>query len=493
MRDEGEPDILDSASTLGPALPATRTKVVATIGPASSDLETLRAMLRAGLDVARLNFSHGELAEHALTIARLRQAAELEGRPLAILQDLQGPRLRLRRVAEAQQIELGQAFVLDARTEPGDAQGAGIAFAEVLSEQVQPGDRILIDDGRLELAVRSAGGGRIDTEVRVGGPLRSRKGLNLPDTRIDLPPLTAKDRTDLAFGLAQGVDYVALSFVGSAAHVLALRALIGELGHAVPIIAKIERRPAVEAMHAIVEAADGVMVARGDLALEIGAERVPLVQKALIREANAHARPVITATQMLESMIENPRPTRAETSDVANAILDGTDAVMLSGETAIGDYPVETVEMMARFARVAEGMGRNGHLVRMMQAAADTQAISLEDHVSLSMYLTAETMRPDLLFAVTATGGTARRLARFRLPGWLVAFSPDEVTCQRLQFVSGIYTVHVPQTPPSWADFARHWVQERQLDAGLGILTEGGGTLRSSGATRLEMIDLRHG
>ncbi|MCB0060112.1 MAG: hypothetical protein KDE45_23900, partial [Caldilineaceae bacterium] len=164
-----------------------------------------------------------------------------------------------------------------------------------------------------------------------------------------------------------------------------------------------------------------------------------------------------------------------------------------SGETAIGDYPVETVEMMARIARVAEGMGRNGHLVRMMQAAADTQAISLEDHVSLSMYLTAETMRPDLLFAVTATGGTARRLARFRLPGWLVAFSPDEATCQRLQFVSGIYTVHVPETPPSWADFARHWVQERQLDAGLGILTEGGGTLRSSGATRLEMIDLRHG
>ncbi|MCB0215104.1 MAG: pyruvate kinase [Chloroflexi bacterium] len=488
MRDEGEPDILDSASTLGPALPATRTKVVATIGPASSDLETLRAMLRAGLDVARLNFSHGELAEHALTIARLRQAAELEGRPLAILQDLQGPRLRLRRVAEAQQIELGQAFVLDARTEPGDAQGAGIAFAEVLSEQVQPGDRILIDDGRLELAVRSAGGGRIDTEVRVGGPLRSRKGLNLPDTRIDLPPLTAKDRTDLAFGLAQGVDYVALSFVGSAAHVLALRALIGELGHAVPIIAKIERRPAVEAMHAIVEAADGVMVARGDLALEIGAERVPLVQKALIREANAHARPVITATQMLESMIENPRPTRAETSDVANAILDGTDAVMLSGETAIGAYPVEAVAEMTRIAIEIEPvldyakLGRRGveHGDARVTFAISGAAVQIAQEVGVAA-----------IIAITTSGWTAQRTAH-RRPGIPIIGATRKVdTFRRLALIWGVRPLLIPDyaTTDDMVDAAiRSAVAAGLVQAGDLVVVTSGLPFGISGTTNMVQV-----
>lgn len=420
---------------------AVRTKVVATIGPASSELETMRALLRAGLDVARLNFSHGEHADHAVLIERLRQASVLEGRPLAILQDLQGPRLRVGRLVDDVRLQPGGRFVLDGRSEAGDEAGCGMAYSAELSEQVTPGDRILIDDGRLELIVLQGGDGQVSTEVRIGGPLRSRKGINLPDTAIDLPPLTEKDRTDLAFGLAKGVDYVALSFVGSAAHVAELKALIADLGQEVPVIAKIERRPAVEAMHEIVEASDGVMVARGDLALEIGAERVPLVQKALIREANAHARPVITATQMLESMIESARPTRAETSDVANAILDGTDAVMLSGETAIGAYPVAAVAEMRSIATVIEpvldftDLGGRGimHGNSYVTFAISGAAVQIAREVGVSA-----------IIAITTSGWSAQRVAHRRPEIPIIGATRRKTTFRQLALTWGVSPLLIP-------------------------------------------------
>ena len=473
--------------------PAKKTRIVATIGPATSSPERLEQLIEAGLNVARINFAHGDLDGHRAVIQSLRSIARRMGRRVAVMGDLPGPKMRIGKLrTEPIYLVRGQPFTLRVGDDVGDQQGASMDFAG-LARVVKPGDYIYLNDGYVQLRVERVDGDTVQTTVVAGGELRSHKGVNFPGIDLGISAFTEEDRDFLAFAAAQQLEAVSQSFVATAADLRELRKAAQALKYDPMVIAKFERAGALQQMDAILAEADGIMVARGDLGVEIPIEEVAAVQKEIIMRARRAAKPVITATQMLESMVHNRRPTRAEVSDVTNAILDGSDAVMLSGETAIGDYPVETVEMMARIARVAEGMARNGQLVRAMQDAADARSISLEDHVSLSMYLTAETMRPDLLFAVTATGGTARRLARFRLPEWLVAFSPDEATCQRLQFVSGIYTVHVPETPPSWADFARHWVQERQLDAGLGILTEGGGTLRSSGATRLEMIDLRHG
>lgn len=472
--------------------PAKKTRIVATIGPATSSPERLEQLIEAGLNVARINFAHGDLDGHRAVIESLRTIARRMGRRVAFMGDLPGPKMRIGKLrTEPIHLARGEPFTLRVGDDVGDQHGAAMDFAG-LAQAVKPGDYIYLNDGYVQLRVERVDGDVVQTTVVAGGELRSHKGVNFPGIDLGISAFTAEDRDFLAFAAEQRLEAVSQSFVATAADLRELRSAARALNYDPMVIAKFERAGALQHIDAILAEADGIMVARGDLGVEIPIEEVAAVQKDIILRARRAAKPVITATQMLESMVHNRRPTRAEVSDVTNAILDGSDAVMLSGETAIGDYPVETVEMMARIARVAEGIGRDGQLVRIMQAAADAQAISLEDHVSLSMFLTAETMRPDLLFAVTATGGTARRLARFRLPEWLVAFSPDEVTCQRLQFVSGIYTVHVPETPPSWADFARHWVQERQLDAGLGILTEGGGTLRSRGATRLEMIDLRH-
>ncbi len=418
-----------------------RTKIVATIGPASSEQATIEGMLRAGLSVARLNFSHGDHESHARLIERLRKAARTVDRPLAILQDLQGPRLRVGAVDGVPELEPGRPFLLDGRREPGDADGVGMSYSEELGSQVSPGDRILIDDGRLELVVRRSQGGRVETEVRRGGKLRSRKGINLPDTFVDLPPLTEKDRDDLAFGLDQELDYIALSFVGSAAHVSELKRLIADRDRDVPVIAKVERSSAVEAMHEIVEAADGVMVARGDLALEIGAARVPLVQKALIREANAHARPVITATQMLESMIEAPRPTRAETSDVANAILDGTDAVMLSGETAVGAHPVAAVAEMSRIAAEIEpvldypALGRRGveHGQARVTFAISGAAVQIAREVGVAA-----------IIAITSSGWTAQRVAHRRPDIPIIGATRRETTYRRLALTWGVRPLLIP-------------------------------------------------
>jgi pyruvate kinase len=415
--------------------PHPRTKIVATLGPATNDIETLRQMIRAGVNVARLNFSHGVHADHAHHISLAREAARLEHSALAIMMDLQGPRLRVRTLAPDTILVKGAPFVLDAREAAGNQDGVGMSFAADLAAQIEAGERILIDDGRIELRVIQSDAGRVETLVEVGGPLGSRKGINLPDTRLNLPPLTKKDREDLDFGLAQDIDYVALSFVGSAEQAADLRRLIAERGSDLPIISKIERGEAVRAMHDIVVASDAVMVARGDLALEIGAEHVPIVQKELIREANAHATPVITATQMLDSMIDHPRPTRAETSDVANAILDGTDAVMLSGETAMGAYPVEAVTHMSRIASVVE---QKLDFSRLGSRGDDHSGGTVTYAISGAAVQIAEEVGVSAIIAITSSGWTAQRVAHRRPRTRIIGATRREKSFRRLALTWGV-------------------------------------------------------
>lgn len=418
-----------------------RTKVVATIGPASDEPMRLRAMLQAGMDVARLNFSHGTLEDHASRIQRLRDAAAAEDRPLAIMQDLTGPRLRVGRMRPDVVLRIAQPLLLTGEDLEGDESRATISQAQVLGEQVRPGDCILIDDGQLQLVVRRASAGHIETEVLVGGPLRTNKGINLPDTDLHLPPLTDKDLADLRFGLDASVDYIALSFVGAAGEVLDLKARIKAAGHDIPVIAKIERRQAVENLEAIVEAADAVMVARGDLALEIGAERVPVVQKEIIRVANERARPVITATQMLESMIEHPQPTRAETSDVANAILDGTDAVMLSAETATGAFPVEAVRQMKRIALEIERVLDHE---RLGSRGDDYGHGSVTYAISGAAVQIAAAVDATAIIAMTTSGSTAQRVADRRPRTPLYGATRSEATYRRLALTWGVEPIRTP-------------------------------------------------
>jgi pyruvate kinase len=471
--------------------PAKKTRVVATIGPASNSPAMIEKLITAGMNVARINFAHGTLDAHRAVIQTLRSVASRLQRRIAILGDLPGPKMRIGKLhSEPIRLERDQVFTLQVGDDLGDQTHAFMDFAR-LAQAVKPGDSIFLDDGYIQLGVEQVVGDAVRTRVIVGGELRSHKGVNFPGIDLGISAFTEQDHNLLRFAAEQRLDAVSQSFVSTANDLATVRNAAQALGYAPLIIAKIERAGAVQNIDAILEVCDGIMVARGDLGVEMPIEEVAAVQKEIILRAKLAAKPIITATQMLESMIHNRRPTRAEVSDVTNAILDGSDAVMLSGETAIGDYPEACVAMMTRIAQVAERMPDSNMLGEVLQTALQAKAISLEDHVSLSTYLTAQTMAPDLIFAVTASGGTARRLARFRQTNWIIAFSPNEATCQQLQFVRGVYTVHVPEYPASWADFARKWVSERSLTAELGILTEGGGTLRTRGATRLEMIDLQ--
>ncbi len=331
--------------------PSRRTKIVATLGPATDTPEALRALIGAGMDVARLNLSHSTHAEHARRVAMVRAEAAQAGRSVGILMDLQGPKIRTGSLVGDQPVELraGQRITITTAPVEGTAERVSTTY-EALPHDVQPGDRVLVSDGLIELRVLEASGAEVACEVVYGGTLRAHQGINLPGVQVSASSLTPKDAEDLRFGLCQGVDYVALSFVRQPSDVVSLKDLIASLGANTPVISKQEKPEALDHLDGILAVSDGVMVARGDLGVEMPPERVPAAQKSIIRAANRAAIPVITATQMLESMITSPQPTRAEVSDVANAILDGSDAVMLSGETAIGRYPLRAVEFMARIA-----------------------------------------------------------------------------------------------------------------------------------------------
>jgi pyruvate kinase len=418
-----------------------RTKIVATIGPGSANPETIRRMLAAGMTVARINFSHGDHASHTKTVNMLRDVAASEGRILAVLGDLQGPKLRLGTVkAGGMMLALGDEVVLTPY--PGQPAMIHLPHPDLIAA-VQPGSRLVIGDGEVEFTVAEKRGDTLRCFVTVAGLLESRKGVNAPGTDLPISCLSDKDRTDLNLITTLDFDFVALSFVRTAYDVQELRDLMKDKPRQIPIIAKIEKSEAIENLIAIRDAADGLMVARGDLGIEMPPQELPLLQKQIIRTCNEAGKPVITATQMLQSMVEHPRPTRAEASDVANAILDGTDAVMLSGETATGKYPVESVLMMKQIAEIVErefpyDQWRDRRL-------ALHENFGVTEAISASSCSVAEEIEATAIVSATLSGWTAQQIARYRPRAPILAVSPSAYTQRRLAMVWGVDCTLVPQ------------------------------------------------
>lgn len=412
-----------------------KTKIVATMGPASNSPKVIDELLLAGVNVCRLNFSHGTHEEHKSVICDIRAAAMRLDLPVAILLDLRGPKIRTGYL-EKGSVELKRGEMINITTEDikGDERLISTTYKE-LPRDVKPGDRILIDDGLIEVRVRGVNGNQVECEVIYGGILKEHKGMNLPGVNVSAPSLSQKDMEDMDFGIAQGVDYVALSFVRRASDVVALKDYLKGKGADIPIIAKIEKPEALESLESILEESDGIMVARGDLGVELSAEEVPIAQKKMISMANTAGKIVITATQMLESMITNQRPTRAEASDVANAVFDGTDALMLSGETAVGKYPVKAVEMMAKIAVQAEEADlTHRQLMRRKKAVAG----SFSQAVAFASYAASEELHSKAIVVFSQSGSTAKLVSKLRPPTPIVAFTPLEETKRRLSLVWGV-------------------------------------------------------
>ncbi|MGA2299537.1 MAG: pyruvate kinase [Candidatus Acidiferrum sp.] len=408
-------------------------KIVCTIGPATRSPRMIRKLLLAGMDVARLNFSHGTHAEHAQSFAMLREAAAAFEKPIAILADLQGPKIRTGALAGGGTVTLraGQQFVITTAKILGDSTRVSTIF-HPLPREVKAGDRILLSDGLIELRVERIRKQEVICQVVNGGLLGEHQGINLPGVKLRVPALTNKDREDLRFALAHGADYIAVSFVRRPEDVLLAKSLIRRARKDTPVIAKLEKPEAIENLEAILRASEGVMVARGDLGVEMSPERVPVVQKNIIARAREFRRPVITATQMLESMIENPRPTRAEASDVANAIFDGSDAVMLSAETASGKYPVEAVQMMARIIEEAEAsIHEYPRPVPQERLKVPETVAELVCHASLELHM-------KLIAVFTHSGFTARLISRYRPLVRIVAFTPEANTRRRMALLWGV-------------------------------------------------------
>jgi pyruvate kinase len=428
-----------------------RAKIMATLGPASRDEAVLRALIRAGVDLFRLNLSHGTREQHRETLRRVRGLAGEEGCHLPVVLDLMGPRYRLGRIAdEPRLLEPGEVVVLGA-----ESPGVDLPVDAEILDHLEPAERVLIDGGMIELCVESKEDGRVRARVVNGGPVKTRKGINLPDSALPFE-VSEKDRSDIAFAVAEGADYLAASYVGAAGHVEAVRAAAAASGGRLPIIAKIERASAIERLEEITAAADGLMVARGDLGVEVPLHTVPVLQKRIVAAGRLAGKPVIVATQMLESMIEQPRPTRAEATDVANAVFDGADALMLSGETAAGRYPVKAVETMARIIQEAEDYAREatgrptlqplGHVHARRSFALEAADAALEgeevlqvpDMVSSAAVFAAGQLAVSRIVAFSQSGFTARLVARYRPPSPITAFTPDVRVARQLQLVWGV-------------------------------------------------------
>lgn len=419
-----------------------KAKIICTLGPASNSDAMLDTLIEAGMDIARLNFSHGTKELHEETLHRVRNAAERKGKPVAVLQDLQGPKIRTGIMPDGG-VELsdGAEFIITADDVPlGDARRVGTTYPDLIGE-VHAGQTILLDDGYLSLEILAVSGNDIRTRVLKGGRLKSNKGIIVPGAVISAPSLSDKDREDLAFGLNAGVDAVALSFVRSERDVMELQAAMRWLGRRVPAIAKIERWEGVSDIEDIIRESDGIMVARGDLGLEMPAEEVPVLQKDIIRRCNMHGKFVITATQMLESMIEHPRPTRAEASDVANAIADGSDCVMLSGETSVGRYPLEAVRYMDRIIRAIE---RDAERPVRNYAQPEDIERNIADAIGRASCVLAEQIHAAAIVTLTTSGGTAEVIAKYRPRMPILALTDNDATLRRLSFVWGVHPVRIP-------------------------------------------------
>ena len=411
-----------------------RAKIVCTLGPAVNTPEAIRALVDAGMDVARLNMSHGTHADHDAVYRLVRQASDASGHGVGIFADLQGPKIRLGRVADGPvELTAGAGFTITTREVPGDAEIASTTYAG-LPGDVAAGDVVLIDDGKVRLQVEEVTDTDVRTTVVVAGPISNHKGINLPGVAVSVPALSEKDKDDLRWAMRRGVDFVALSFVRNAADAADVRAVMDEVGFRLPVIAKIEKPQAIEHLDEVIDAFDGFMVARGDLGVECPLEDVPFLQKDVIEKARRHAKPVIVATQMLESMIHSPAPTRAEASDVANALLDGADAVMLSGETSVGEYPIEAVATMARILESTEqhGLGR--------MARIDWQPRTRGGVIAKAAAEVADRVQATYLVAFTQSGDSARRLSRYRGQIPILAFTPEATTRSQLAMTWGVET-----------------------------------------------------
>jgi pyruvate kinase len=471
-------------------LPTHKTKIVATIGPASESADMLARLIRAGLDVARLNFSHGNPEKHAQVIQRIRDAARETGRRVAIMADLPGPKLRLGKIdPEPIQLVPGARFTLTNEDIVGNAQRASTTFQE-LPRVVKPGNRIFLNDGIVQLVVNRVVGNDVECAVAVGGELRSRKGLNLPGVDLGISAFTEHDRACLEFALEHGVDAVSQSFVERAADIHVVRTAAAKMGRQPFIIAKIERADALAHFDEILAASDGIMIARGDLGVEVPIEEIASIQKQLIAKTNLAGQPVITATQMLESMVSSRLPTRAEATDVANAILDGTDCVMLSGESAVGRFPEEAVTMLAKIAAFTEThrpprsfAAQHEFVQQKAPARARDRMASLVEHAL-------HTVPCDLVLVPTRGGMVARAISRFKPAVWIIAPSSDCAACQNLAFSYGVYPIDLAEEPDDWREWITRWVRESGITAERVLLVAGPSPRNPKANYRIELMRL---
>ncbi len=472
-------------------LPDNKTKIVCTIGPASATQEIMERMLDAGMNVARLNFSHGAFDSHRQVIANLRAAARATGKHLAIMADLPGPKIRVGQFKE-EPVELvpGDAMVLTTDDIVCDQDRVSVSFKR-LPQVVRRGHALYLNDGIIQLEVLSVEGNDVSCKVVVGGELRSHKGLNLPGIDLGMSAFTERDHEWLKFAAEERIDAVSQSFVETGADIRAVRQAAEELDYHPFIIAKIERSNALDHMDSILDEADGIMIARGDLGVEVPVERTALIQKELMRKANRRATPVITATQMLESMTHSRRPTRAEATDVANAILDGTDCVMLSGESAMGRYPVDAVAMLAGIAAAIEPHREPVTVQGLFDGVELKGRLKPAHLVAVGVEASIRFATPAAVFVPTRSGATARSLALCRLPVWIIGVSSEQQTCQDLAFSYGVYPVFDPVHPDDWNAYVRDWLESHQLAGDLAVVTEGPSRRHPDAHNRMEIIDLR--
>ena len=429
-----------------------KTKIICTMGPRTMDKIILKELIAGGMNVARFNFSHGSYEEHAERIALVRQVSEQLGIPVALMLDTKGPEIRTGLLKDGKKVSLeqGKEFTLYTEEREGDETGCSITYQQLVYD-VRKGDTILIDDGLIGLEVQRVSADKIECIIKNGGELGERKGVNVPNVKIHLPGVTQKDREDILFGIEQGVDYIAASFVRNSDCIMDIREILEDNhGRDIGIIAKIENAEGVENFDEILDAADGIMVARGDLGVEIPADQVPHIQKKIIHKCNRKCKPVVTATQMLDSMIRNPRPTRAEAGDVANAIYDGSDAIMLSGETAMGKYPVEAVRMMAKIAETTEAHLDYSNLQKLNKKQRKKDISMAVGFASVS---TAEILKASCLVVPTMTGYTARMISSLRPKTPIYAISPSEQAVRRMQLYWGVYAM-----PGETEDSTRHMI-----------------------------------
>ena len=466
-------------------LPRNKTKIVCTIGPASSSPTMIERLLKAGMNIARLNFSHGSFEEHQEVIEKLRAASEKTGKRLAIMADLPGPKMRIGEL-DMEPVELveGDSLILTTRDMVGNKGLVSITLDE-LPGIVKEGDKLFLNDGLISLLVKKVVDQDVHCEVRSGGELRSRKGLNLPGIDLGMSAFTKRDRECLEFAAKMNLDAVSQSFVSHAGDIHDLRKACEELDYAPFIIAKIERCGALSVLDEILEATDGLMVARGDLGVETSISRMAVIQKEIMMKANQAGKPVITATQMLESMTDNRRPTRAEATDVANAILDGTDAVMLSGESAMGKYPVDAVAMLAEIAAETEPSRKPFYTDRRAKSEIDIYEV-----IAQSLMQAIHRIKPKMVIVPTRSGHMARAVTRHRVPEWINALSICQQTCQQLQFSYGVNPVLVDHEETDWLPFVVEWVKEHGVKTGYVILSQGPSPDHPAASHKMEILDL---